>query len=182
MSRAASSAVTSDGRRLAARMAATNLRGVASNTRTTAISKRSEISKRGPKAEPGNKQMPAVPRLSSSHIPSSRRSAEPRARDGRNPARFASISGSSVLKIPRKSASRTLTPARVSRPRILSAPISKYDSSARVVLGRAGDHPDIYQLLLAVFQGPSREEFSASQDDPNYEPANRLLVKQGALV
>jgi hypothetical protein len=31
---------------------------------------------------------------------------------------------------------------------------------------RAGDHPEIYQFLLAVFQGPSREEFHAVQDKP----------------
>jgi len=53
---------------------------------------------------------------------------------------------------------------------------------SQVVVGRAGDHPDIYQLLLAVFQGPSREEFYATQDDPTYEPANRLLLRQGGRL
>ncbi len=43
---------------------------------------------------------------------------------------------------------------------------------------RSGDHLDIYQLLLAVFQGPSLEEFSATQDDPLYEPTDRLIIKR----
>jgi predicted acetyltransferase len=43
---------------------------------------------------------------------------------------------------------------------------------------RAGDHPEIYQFLLAVFQAPSREEFHAVQDEPSYDPGQRLLVKR----
>ncbi len=62
----------------------------------------------------------------------------------------------------------------------LSAPSAEplWSGSVRVDRGRAGDHSDIYQLLLAVFHGPSREEFHAAQDDPAYEPANRLLIKR----
>ena len=48
--------------------------------------------------------------------------------------------------------------------------------------GRAGDHVDIFQLLLAVFQAPSREEFYASQDDPLYEPTDRLIVKRNGRI
>ncbi|HKD35862.1 MAG TPA: GNAT family N-acetyltransferase [Pirellulales bacterium] len=47
---------------------------------------------------------------------------------------------------------------------------------------RAGDHPSIYQWLLAVFHAPSREEFHAEHDDPSYEPANRLLIKRGSRI
>src|ERR1700676_4510897 len=53
-----------------------------------------------------------------------------------------------------------------------------WSGTVRVDRGRAGDHSDIYQMLLAVFHGPSREEFHAAQDDPAYEPGNRLLVKR----
>lgn len=52
----------------------------------------------------------------------------------------------------------------------------------QAVEARAGDHPSIYQLLLAVFHAPSREEFHAEQDDPRYDPSNRLLVKQGSRI
>src|SRR5205085_714360 len=51
-----------------------------------------------------------------------------------------------------------------------------------VVEARAGDHPSIYQWLLAVFHAPSREEFHAEQDDPTYEPVNRMLVKRGPRI
>jgi len=54
--------------------------------------------------------------------------------------------------------------------------------TAYVTPARVGDHVDIYQLLLAVFQGPSRQEFQAAQDDPLYEPTDRLLVKRGERV
>ena len=61
-----------------------------------------------------------------------------------------------------------------------AAPVKEplWSGSVRVDRGRAGDHSDIYQLLLAVFHGPSREEYHAGQDDPAYEPANRLLIKR----
>lgn len=43
----------------------------------------------------------------------------------------------------------------------------------------AGDHPAIQQLLSAVFHAPSREEFSASLEDPLYEPCDRIVLKRG---
>ena len=55
-------------------------------------------------------------------------------------------------------------------------------STWNAVEARAGDHPSIYQWLLAVFHGPSRQEFHAEQDDPTYEPRNRLLVKRGSRI
>ncbi len=48
--------------------------------------------------------------------------------------------------------------------------------------GRSGDHASIYHMLLAVFQGPSRDEFYAQTEDPFYEPHDRLLVKRGYRV
>ena len=55
-------------------------------------------------------------------------------------------------------------------------------STWNAVEARAGDHPSIYQWLLAVFHCPSRQEFHAEQDDPTYEPRNRLLVKRGSRI
>src|SRR5690348_353857 len=46
----------------------------------------------------------------------------------------------------------------------------------------AGDHAAIHQLLTAVFQGPSKDDFSASLEDPFYEPCDRLVVKRGSQV
>lgn len=46
----------------------------------------------------------------------------------------------------------------------------------------AGDHAAIHQLLTAVFQGPSKDDFSASLEDPLYEPCDRLVVKRGSQV
>ncbi len=48
--------------------------------------------------------------------------------------------------------------------------------------GRAGDHSDVYQLLLAVCHAPTRDEFHAAQEDPVYEPSNRLLIKRGGRI
>lgn len=65
--------------------------------------------------------------------------------------------------------------------------------SARSASGRAagrapvtpasgGDHPAIYYFLAAVFQGPTRNEFRSSLEDPFYEPHDRLLIKQGDRI
>src|SRR5688572_1355965 len=49
----------------------------------------------------------------------------------------------------------------------------------RLAAATAGDHAAIHQLLTTVFQGPSRDDFSASLEDPLYEPCDRLIVKRG---
>lgn len=46
----------------------------------------------------------------------------------------------------------------------------------------AGDHATIHQLLTAVFQGPSRDDFFSALEDPFYEPCDRLVVKRGTQV
>ncbi len=51
-----------------------------------------------------------------------------------------------------------------------------------VAKGRSGDHPSVYQTLLAVFQAPSRNEFQSQLEDPFYEPIDRLLVRRGHRV
>ncbi|MCA9248867.1 MAG: GNAT family N-acetyltransferase, partial [Planctomycetales bacterium] len=54
---------------------------------------------------------------------------------------------------------------------------------AELVAANAGDHALIHELLLAVVQGPSAEEFQATIEDPLYEPRDRLLVKRhGRLI
>lgn len=47
----------------------------------------------------------------------------------------------------------------------------------RLVTARTGDHPKIHQLLLSVFHGPSPAEFHAQLEEPGYEAADRLVVK-----
>jgi GNAT superfamily N-acetyltransferase len=62
------------------------------------------------------------------------------------------------------------------------APRRRRPPVAELTSARAGDHPEIYQFLLAVFQGPSREEYHAVQDDPAYDPAQRLLIKREGRI
>jgi predicted acetyltransferase len=73
------------------------------------------------------------------------------------------------------------------RPSAAAAPVDVFSESppvgqARVVTGRSGDHAAVYHMLLAVFQGPSRDEFQAQGEEPFYEPSDRLLVKRGFRV
>lgn len=53
---------------------------------------------------------------------------------------------------------------------------------AEVVRAHAGDHAPIHELLLAVCQRPSVEEFQASLDDPSYDPSDRLLIRRDGRV
>jgi predicted acetyltransferase len=52
----------------------------------------------------------------------------------------------------------------------------------RVVPARAGDHHDLYALLVSVLHQPSSAEFHAQLDDPFYEPSDRLLVKRNHQI
>jgi predicted acetyltransferase len=51
-----------------------------------------------------------------------------------------------------------------------------------VLPARVGDQPEIFQTLLAIFQGPSREEYQAEHDEPGYEPSRRLIVKRDGRI
>jgi len=42
----------------------------------------------------------------------------------------------------------------------------------------AGDHLAIHRFLLDIFRQPSPGEFQAQQDEPSYEPSDRLLIKR----
>ncbi len=50
---------------------------------------------------------------------------------------------------------------------------------AQMRYASAGDHGAVYHLLTAVFQSPTRDAFSATLDDPFYEPTDRVLIKCG---
>jgi predicted N-acetyltransferase YhbS len=47
---------------------------------------------------------------------------------------------------------------------------------------RIGDHLAIHQLLLQVFRGPSTAEFQLQQEEPDYSPANRFVVRDGQRI
>ncbi len=55
-------------------------------------------------------------------------------------------------------------------------------SRADVISANAGDHALVHEMLLAIFQQPSREDFAATLDDPLYEPSDRLLIKRGGAI
>ncbi len=56
------------------------------------------------------------------------------------------------------------------------------EQAVQISRANAGDHVLIHQLLLAVHQSPSREEFQASLDDPYYETGDRLLVRHARRI
>src|SRR5436305_7754830 len=49
----------------------------------------------------------------------------------------------------------------------------------RLATARTGDHPSIHAFLVSVFHGPASDEFQAQLDEPGYDPADRLIVKDG---
>jgi GNAT superfamily N-acetyltransferase len=51
-----------------------------------------------------------------------------------------------------------------------------------VVHAEGGDHAAIYFFLRPVFQGPAREEFNSSLEDPYYEPSDCLLIRRGPRI
>lgn len=52
----------------------------------------------------------------------------------------------------------------------------------KLVAAKAGDHPAIHFFLQSVFHAPSANEFQHQQDEPGYEPQNRIIVRDGAKV
>ncbi len=63
-----------------------------------------------------------------------------------------------------------------------SAFVHRVESRISVRPAGPGDHPSIHQFLLSIFQGPSTAEFCAQQEEPLYEPSDRLIVKSGYHV
>jgi len=69
----------------------------------------------------------------------------------------------------------------------VSARVSRSGASPRrcrlpVVCAKGGDHPAIYYFLRPMFQGPSRDEYNATLEDPFYEPSDRLLIRCGGQI
>jgi len=55
-------------------------------------------------------------------------------------------------------------------------------AALRLSPARTGDHVNIHRLLVSVFHGPSAAEFHAQLDEPGYEPADRVVVRDGSEV
>src|SRR5262245_17281078 len=71
--------------------------------------------------------------------------------------------------------------ARVS-PSSFSSPPPLASPRLRLASAKTGDHPSIHGLLVSVFHGPSPAEFQAQLDEPGYEPADRIIVKDGDQI
>ncbi len=52
----------------------------------------------------------------------------------------------------------------------------------RVTRATPGDHPLVHRFLVSVFQKPSAAEYQAQLEEPSYEPADRLLIKNGDQI
>lgn len=74
---------------------------------------------------------------------------------------------------------RPSTSLRANTPHVLPLVRHKALPEQEVLLGRAGDHPEVQQLLLHVLHAPSRDEFHAWSEKPGYDPSQRLLIKRG---
>lgn len=51
-----------------------------------------------------------------------------------------------------------------------------------IVPAESSDHVGVYCFLNSLFGEPTQAEFRASIEDPNYQPADRLLVKKGLRI
>jgi len=69
------------------------------------------------------------------------------------------------------------SPRLKSPPAALSVTRPASPPGLRLLAARAGDHHKIHRLLLSVFHGPSPAEFHAQIEEPGYEAADRLVVK-----
>jgi predicted N-acetyltransferase YhbS len=80
------------------------------------------------------------------------------------------------------SVARRSPPARkVPRPPVSRLPAPPL-ATLRLTPARTGDHGLIHRLLVSVFHGPSAGEFHAQLDEPGYEPAYRLVVRDGEQI
>lgn len=52
----------------------------------------------------------------------------------------------------------------------------------KLMASKAGDHPSILFFLQSIFHAPSSNEFHQQQEEPGYEPQNRVIVRDGAKV
>ncbi len=80
---------------------------------------------------------------------------------------------------PRENVLKPSTSLRANTPHVLPLVRRKEQPEHEVVIGRAGDHAEVQQLLLHVLHAPSRDEFHAWSEKPGYDPNQRLLIKCG---
>jgi predicted acetyltransferase len=55
-------------------------------------------------------------------------------------------------------------------------------ADVRILTANAGDHPLILQLLIQARQQQLSEDFQSRLDQPNYRPADRLLLRRGKTL
>jgi predicted acetyltransferase len=55
-------------------------------------------------------------------------------------------------------------------------------NGARIVTANTGDHPLILQLLVQARQQQLADDFQSRLDQPNYRPADRLLLRRGKAM
>lgn len=100
----------------------------------------------------------------------------------------AALSKAALSKAPpivpsRESPAATGTAARSTAAATTAATSARPTPGAlRLAPAKTGDHASIHRLLVSVFHGPSAGEFHAQLDEPGYEPADRLVVKDGEEI
>lgn len=69
------------------------------------------------------------------------------------------------------------------RPTVPIAPsVPTAPQPLKLMAAKAGDHPSIQFFLQSIFHAPSANEFHQQQEEPGYEPQNRIIVRDGAKV
>ena len=82
-----------------------------------------------------------------------------------------------ALPVARRSSPRKLAPP----PAPLLPPVAA-PAALRLAHAKTGDHQAIHRLLVSVFHGPTPGEFHAQLDEPGYEAADRLVVRDGDQI
>lgn len=85
-----------------------------------------------------------------------------------------------ALPVARRSSSRKLAPPVA--PRLLPSLAVTAPAALRLAHARSGDHQAIHRLLVTVFHGPPPAEFHSQLDEPGYQPADRLVVRDGEQI
>lgn len=67
-------------------------------------------------------------------------------------------------------------------PVVAKCDLVPHDGQPFAAPATAGDHHSVHQFLMAVFQGPCRDAFLSTLDDPFYEPCDRLLIKHEGKI
>src|SRR5688572_13393890 len=89
-----------------------------------------------------------------------------------------SMATRTALSVARRSSPRK--PVSPVRPLLL--PPAPAPGTLRLAHAKTGDHQAIHRLLVSVFHGPSPAEFHAQLDEPGYEPADRLVVRDDGAI